>query len=128
MAKQKFSGYTLSEESKLVPFVYALTRSELLTAHILRMDVREITALLKKPEIKREVDGYLLDIDTRIRQNWMALLGVLQSTMVVNLLDLMRASNHDVRLQAIQIAAELISKYTDTGVAPELLQALQPAE
>ena len=128
MAKQKFSGYTLSEESKLVPFVYALTRSELLTAHILRMDVREITALLKKPEIKREVDEYLLDIDTRIRQNWMALLGVLQSTMVVNLLDLMRASNHDVRLQAIQIAAELISKYTDTGVAPELLQALQPAE
>ena len=48
--------------------------------------------------------------------------------MVVNLLELMRASNHDVRLQAIQIAAELISKYTDTGVAPELLQALQPAE
>ena len=128
MAKQKFTGYTLREESKLVPFVYALTRSELLTAHILRMDVREITALLKKPEIKREVDEYLLDIDTRIRQNWMALLGLLQSTMVVNLLDLMRASNHDVRLQAIQIAAELISKYTDTGVAPELLQALQPAE
>ena len=128
MAKQKFTGYTLREESKLVPFVYALTRSELLTAHILRMDVREITALLKKPQIKREVDEYLLDIDTRIRQNWMALLGLLQSTMVVNLLDLMRASNHDVRLQAIQIAAELISKYTDTGVAPELLQALQPAE
>jgi len=126
--KQKLSGYTLREESKLVPFVYALTRSELLTAHILRMDVREITALLKKPEIKREVDEYLLDIDTRIRQNWMALLGLLQSTMVVNLLELMRASNHDVRLQAIQIAAELISKYTDTGVAPELLQALQPAE
>jgi len=128
MAKQKFTGYTLREESKLVPFVYALTRSELLTAHILRMNVREITALLKKPEIKREVDEYLLDIDTRIRQNWMALLGLLQSTMVVNLLELMRASNHDVRLQAIQIAAELISKYTDTGVAPELLQALQPAE
>jgi hypothetical protein len=128
MAKQKFTGYTLREESKLVPFVYALTRSELLTAHILRMDVREITALLKKPHIKREVDGYLLDIDTRIRQNWMALLGVLQSTMVVNLLELMRASNHDVRLQAIQIAAELISKYTDTGVAPELVEALQPAE
>jgi len=126
--KQKFSGYTLREESKLVPFVYALTRSELLTAHILRMDVREITTLLKKPEIKREVDEYMLDIDTRIRQNWMALLGVLQSTMVVNLLELMRASNHDVRLQAIQIAAELISKYTDTGVSPELLQALQPAE
>jgi hypoxanthine-guanine phosphoribosyltransferase len=92
------------------------------------MDVREITALLKKPEIKREVDEYLLDIDTRIRQNWMALLGLLQSTMVVNLLELMRASNHDVRLQAIQIAAELISKYTDTGVAPELVEALQPAE
>ena len=128
MAKQKPSGYTLREESKLVPFVYALTRSELLTAHILRMDVREITALLKKPEIKREVDEYMLDIDTRIRQNWMALLGLLQSTMVVNLLELMRASNHDVRLQAIQIAAELISKYTDTGVSPELLQALQPAE
>jgi hypothetical protein len=48
--------------------------------------------------------------------------------MVVNLLELMRASNHDVRLQAIQIAAELISKYTDTGVSPEMLQALQPAE
>jgi len=128
MAKKKPSGYTLREESKLVPFVYALTRSELLTAHILRMDVREITALLKKPEIKREVDEYMLDIDTRIRQNWMALLGLLQSTMVVNLLELMRASNHDVRLQAIQIAAELISKYTDTGVAPELVEALQPAE
>jgi hypoxanthine-guanine phosphoribosyltransferase len=122
------SGYIQSEESKLVPFVFALTRSELLTAHILRMDVREITALLKKPHIKREVDEYMLDIDKRIRQNWMALLGVLQSTMVVNLLDLMRSSNHDVRLQAIQIAAELISKYTDTGVSPELLQALQPAE
>ena len=128
MAKQKFSGYTLREESKLVPFVYALTRSELLTAHILRMDVHEINTLLKKPQIKREVDEYMLDIDTRIRQNWMALLGLLQSTMVVNLLDLMRATNHDVRLQAIQIAAELISKYTDTGVSPELLQALQPAE
>jgi hypoxanthine-guanine phosphoribosyltransferase len=128
MAKQKLSGYTLREESKLVPFVYALTRSELLTAHILRMDVREINTLLKKPEIKREVDEYMLDIDTRIRNNWMALLGVLQSTMVVNLLDLMRATNNDVRLQAIQIAAELISKYTDTGVSPELLQALQPAE
>jgi len=128
MAKKKPSGYTLREESKLVPFVYALTRSELLTAHILRMDVHEINTLLKKPQIKREVDEYMLDIDTRIRQNWMALLGLLQSTMVVNLLDLMRASNHDVRLQAIQIAAELISKYTDTGVSPELLQALQPAE
>jgi hypoxanthine-guanine phosphoribosyltransferase len=128
MPKQKPSGYILREESKLVPFVFALTRSELLTAHILRMDVREINALLKKPHIKREVDEYMLDIDTRIRQNWMALLGVLQSTMVVNLLELMRASNHDVRLQAIQIAAELISKYTDTGVAPELLQAIQPAE
>jgi hypoxanthine-guanine phosphoribosyltransferase len=128
MAKQKLSGYILREESKLVPFVYALTRSELLTAHILRMDVREINTLLKKPEIKREVDEYMLDIDTRIRNNWMALLGLLQSTMVVNLLDLMRASNTDVRLQAIQIAAELISKYTDTGVSPELLQALQPAE
>jgi hypoxanthine-guanine phosphoribosyltransferase len=128
MAKKKPSGYTLREESKLVPFVYALTRSELLTAHILRMDVHEINTLLKKPQIKREVDEYMLDIDTRIRQNWMALLGLLQSTMVVNLLDLMRATNHDVRLQAIQIAAELISKYTDTGVSPELLQALQPAE
>jgi len=126
--KQQQSGYILREESKLVPFVFALTRSELLTAHILRMDVREITALLKKPHIKREVDEYMLDIDTRIRQNWMALLGLLQSTMVVNLLELMRASNHDVRLQAIQIAAELISKYTDTGVAPELVEALQPAE
>jgi hypothetical protein len=122
------SGYIQSEESKLVPFVFALTRSELLTAHILRMDVREINLLLKKPHIKREVDEYMLDIDTRIRNNWMALLGLLQSTMVVNLLDLMRASNTDVRLQAIQIAAELISKYTDVGVAPELLQALQPAE
>jgi len=128
MAKKKPSGYTLREESKLVPFVYALTRSELLTAHILRMDVSEINALLKKPQIKREVDEYMLDIDTRIRQNWMALLGLLQSTMVVNLLELMRATNHDVRLQAIQIAAELVSKYTDTGVSPELLQALQPAE
>ena len=128
MAKKKPSGYTLREESKLVPFVYALTRSELLTAHILRMDVHEINTLLKKPQIKREVDEYMLDIDTRIRQNWMALLGLLQSTMVVNLLELMRASNHDVRLQAIQIAAELISKYTDTGVAPELVEALQPAE
>jgi len=128
MAKKKPSGYTLREESKLVPFVYALTRSELLTAHILRMDVHEINTLLKKPQIKREVDEYMLDIDTRIRQNWMALLGLLQSTMVVNLLDLMRATNHDVRLQAIQIAAELVSKYTDTGVAPELLQAIQPAE
>jgi hypoxanthine-guanine phosphoribosyltransferase len=128
MAKKKPSGYTLREESKLVPFVYALTRSELLTAHILRMDVHEINTLLKKPQIKREVDEYMLDIDTRIRQNWMALLGLLQSTMVVNLLELMRASNHDVRLQAIQIAAELVSKYTDTGVSPELLQALQPAE
>jgi hypothetical protein len=126
--KQQQSGYILREESKLVPFVFALTRSELLTAHILRMDVREITALLKKPHIKREVDEYMLDIDTRIRQNWMALLGLLQSTMVVNLLELMRASNHDVRLQAIQIAAELISKYTDTGVAPQLVEALQPAE
>jgi len=126
--KQQQSGYILREESKLVPFVFALTRSELLTAHILRMDVREITALLKKPHIKREVDGYMLDIDTRIRQNWMALLGLLQSTIVVNLLELMRASNHDVRLQAIQIAAELISKYTDTGVAPQLVEALQPAE
>jgi hypoxanthine-guanine phosphoribosyltransferase len=92
------------------------------------MDVHEINTLLKKPQIKREVDEYMLDIDTRIRQNWMALLGLLQSTMVVNLLDLMRATNHDVRLQAIQIAAELISKYTDTGVAPELVEALQPAE
>jgi hypothetical protein len=92
------------------------------------MDVREITALLKKPHIKREVDEYMLDIDTRIRQNWMALLGLLQSTMVVNLLELMHAANNDVRLQAIQIAAELISKYTDTGVSPELVQALQPAE
>jgi len=128
MAKKKPSGYTLREESKLVPFVYALTRSELLTAHILRMDVHEINTLLKKPQIKREVDEYMLDIDTRIRQNWMALLGLLQSTMVVNLLDLMRATNTDVRLQAIQIAAELVSKYTDTGVAPELLQAIQPAE
>ena len=128
MAKQKLTGYTPREESKLVPFVFALTRSELLTAHILRMDVSEITALLKKPQIKREVDEYMLDIDNRIRQNWMALLGLLQSTMVVNLLELMRATNHDVRLQAIQIAAELISKYTDTGVSPELLQALQPAE
>jgi len=128
MAKKKPSGYTLREESKLVPFVYALTRSELLTAHILRMDIHEINTLLKKPHIKREVDEYMLDIDTRIRQNWMALLGLLQSTMVVNLLDLMRATNTDVRLQAIQIAAELVSKYTDTGVAPELLQAIQPAE
>lgn len=128
MAKQKLSGYTEREECKLVPFVFALTRSELLTAHILRMDVREITALLKKPHIKREVDEYMLDIDTRIRQNWMALLGLLQSTMVVNLLELMHAANNDVRLQAIQIAAELISKYTDTGVSPELVQALQPAE
>jgi hypoxanthine-guanine phosphoribosyltransferase len=122
------SGYTLREECKLVPFVYALTRSELLTAHILRMDVRDVNALLKKPQIKREVDEYALDIDTRIRQNWMVLLGLLQSTMIVNLLDLMRSSNNDVRLQAIQIAAELISKYTDLGVSPELLQAIQPAE
>jgi len=128
MAKQKFSGYTLREESKLVPFVYALTRSELLTAHILQMDVREVNALLKKPQIKREVDEYMLDIDTRIRKNWMALLGLLQSTMVVNLLDLMRSSNNDVRLQAIQIAAELISKYSELDASPELLQAIQPAE
>ncbi len=126
--QNKPSGYTLREECKLVAFVYALTRSELLTAHILRMDAREVNALLKKPQIKREVDEYALDIDTRIRQNWMVLLGLLQSTMIVNLLDLMRASNNDVRLQAIQIAAELISKYTDLGVSPELLQALQPAE
>jgi len=126
--KNTASGYTLSEESKLVPFVYALTRSELLTAHILQMDVREVNALLKKPQIKQEVDGYMLDIDTRIRKNWMALLGLLQSTMVVNLLDLMRASNNDVRLQAIQIAAELISKYSELDASPELLQALQPAE
>jgi len=48
--------------------------------------------------------------------------------MVVNLLDLMRASNNDVRLQAIQIAAELISKYSELDASPELLQALQPAE
>ena len=126
--KNKISGYTERQESKLVPFVFALTRSELLTAHILHMDVHEINALLKKPQIKREVDEYMLDIDTRIRQNWMALLGLLQSTMVVNLLELMRESNNDVRLQAIQIAAELISKYTDLGVSPELLQALQPSE
>jgi len=122
------SGYTLREESKLVPFVYALTRSELLTAHILQMDVHEIRALLKKPHIKREIDAYTVDIDARIRNNWVALLGLLQSTMVVNLLDLMRDSNKDVRIQAIQIAAELVSKYTDTGVSPELLKALQPAE
>jgi hypothetical protein len=122
------SGYVESQESKLVPFVYALTRSELLTAHILQMDAREIRALLKKPHIKREIDAYTLDIDTRIRNNWVALLGLLQSTMVINLLDLMRDSNKDVRIQAIQIAAELVSKYTDTGVSPELLQALQPAE
>jgi len=127
MLKQQ-SGYTLSQESKLVPFVYALTRSELLTAHILQMDVGAVRALLKKPQIQQEVDSYTLDVDTRIRNNWIALLGLLQSTMVVNLLDLMRASNTDVRLQAIQIAAELVSKYTDTGVSPELLQALQPAE
>jgi len=126
--KNTASGYVQSEESKLVPFVYALTRSELLTAHILQMDVREINLLLKKPQIKREVDEYMLDIDTRIRKNWMALLGLLQSTMVVNLLDLMRASNNDVRLQAIQIAAELISKYSELDASPELLQALQPAE
>jgi hypothetical protein len=126
--KNTASGYVQSEESKLVPFVFALTRSELLTAHILQMDVREVNALLKKPHIKREVDGYMLDIDTRIRKNWMALLGLLQSTMVVNLLDLMRASNNDVRLQAIQIAAELISKYSELDASPELLQALQPAE
>jgi len=126
--KNTASGYVQSEESKLVPFVYALTRSELLTAHILQMDVREVNALLKKPQIKQEVDGYMLDIDTRIRKNWMALLGLLQSTMVVNLLDLMRSSNNDVRLQAIQIAAELISKYSELDASPELLQALQPAE
>jgi len=126
--KNTASGYVQSEESKLVPFVYALTRSELLTAHILQMDVREINLLLKKPQIKREVDEYMLDIDTRIRKNWMALLGLLQSTMVVNLLDLMRASNNDVRLQAIQIAAELISKYSELDASPELLQAIQPAE
>jgi hypoxanthine-guanine phosphoribosyltransferase len=126
--KQQPSGYTLQDESKLVPFVYALTRSELLTAHILRMDVGEVKALLKKPQIKREVDGYALDIETRIRQNWLMLLGLLQSAMVVNLLDLMRASNNDLRIQAIQIASELISKYTDLGASPELLQALQPAE
>ena len=126
--KNTASGYVQSEESKLVPFVFALTRSELLTAHILQMDVREINLLLKKPQIKREVDEYMLDIDTRIRKNWMALLGLLQSTMVVNLLDLMRASNNDVRLQAIQIAAELISKYSELDASPELLQALQPAE
>jgi hypothetical protein len=127
MLKQP-SGYTLSQESKLVPFVYAITRSELLTAHILQMDVRDVRALLKKPDVKRETDTYTLDVDTRIRNNWITLLGLLQSAMVVNLLDLMRSSNNDVRIQAIQIAAELISKYTDTGVAPELLQALQPAE
>ena len=126
--KNTAGGYIQSDESKLVPFVFALTRSELLTAHILQMDVREVNTLLKKPQIKREVDEYVLDIDTRIRKNWMALLGLLQSTMVVNLLDLMRESNNDVRLQAIQIAAELISKYTDLGVSPELLQALQPSE
>jgi len=126
--KNTASGYVQSEESKLVPFVYALTRSELLTAHILQMDVRAINLLLKKPQIKREVDEYMLDIDTRIRKNWMALLGLLQSTMVVNLLDLMRASNNDVRLQAIQIAAELISKYSELDASPELLQAIQPAE
>ena len=126
--KNTASGYVQSEESKLVPFVYALTRSELLTAHILQMDVREVNTLLKKPQIKREVDEYMLDIDTRIRKNWMALLGLLQSTMVVNLLDLMRASNNDVRLQAIQIAAELISKYSELDASPELLQAIQPAE
>lgn len=126
--KQQHSGYILQEESKLVPFVYALTRSELLTAHILRMNVHDVRALLKKPQIKREVDGYALDIDTRIRQNWMVLLGLLQSAMVVNLLDLMRSSNNDVRIQAIQIASELISKYTDLGASPEVIQALQPAE
>jgi len=126
--KNTASGYVQSEESKLVPFVYALTRSELLTAHILQMDVREVNTLLKKPQIKREVDEYMLDIDTRIRKNWMALLGLLQSSMVVNLLDLMRASNNDVRLQAIQIAAELISKYSELDASPELLQAIQPAE
>jgi len=126
--KNTASGYVQSEESKLVPFVYALTRSELLTAHILQMDVREVNTLLKKPQIKREVDEYMLDIDTRIRKNWMALLGLLQSTMVVNLLDLMRSSNNDVRIQAIQIAAELISKYSELDASPELLQAIQPAE
>jgi hypothetical protein len=128
MKKQNISGYVESQESKLVPFVYALTRSELLTAHILQMDVHEIRALLKKPHIKREIDAYTVDIDARIRNNWAALLGLLQSTMVINLLDLMRDSNKDVRIQAIQIAAELISKYTDTGISPELLKALQPAE
>jgi Trk-type K+ transport system membrane component len=126
--QKNISGYVESQESKLVPFVYALTRSELLTAHILQMDAREIRALLKKPHIKQEVDSYTLDIDTRIRNNWVALLGLLQSTMVINLLDLMRSSNTDVRIQAIQIAAELVSKYTDVGVSPEILQALQPAE
>ena len=126
--KNTASGYVQSEESKLVPFVYALTRSELLTAHILQMDVREVNTLLKKPQIKREADEYMLDIDTRIRKNWMALLGLLQSTMVVNLLDLMRSSNNDVRIQAIQIAAELISKYSELDASPELLQAIQPAE
>jgi len=126
--KNTAGGYIQSDESKLVPFVFALTRSELLTAHILQMDVREVNTLLKKPQIKREVDEYVLDIDTRIRKNWMALLGLLQSTMVVNLLDLMRASNNDVRLQAIQIAAELISKYSELDASPELLQAIQPAE
>ena len=126
--KNTASGYVQSEESKLVPFVFALTRSELLTAHILQMDVREVNTLLKKPQIKREVDEYMLDIDTRIRKNWMALLGLLQSTMVVNLLDLMRSSNNDVRIQAIQIAAELISKYSELDASPELLQAIQPAE
>jgi hypoxanthine-guanine phosphoribosyltransferase len=92
------------------------------------MNVHDVRALLKKPQIKREVDGYALDIDTRIRQNWMVLLGLLQSAMVVNLLDLMRSSNNDVRIQAIQIASELISKYTDLGASPEVIQALQPAE
>jgi hypoxanthine-guanine phosphoribosyltransferase len=126
--KNTAGGYIQSDESKLVPFVFALTRSELLTAHILQMDVREVNTLLKKPQIKREVDEYMLDIDTRIRKNWMALLGLLQSTMVVNLLDLMRSSNNDVRIQAIQIAAELISKYSELDASPELLQAIQPAE
>jgi len=129
MRKQK-QQYTTSPESQLVPFVYSLTQSELLTAHILRLHPQEVHKIVNKPHIQREIDGYLVHFESRLRNNWMALLGVLQSTMVINLLDLMRSSNTDTRLQAISIAAELISKYSEhsENIPPEVLQALQPAE
>jgi len=130
MRKQQQQQYTTSPESQLVPFVYALTQSELLTAHILRLHPQEVRKIVNKPHIKQEIDSYLVHFETRLRNNWLALLGVLQSTMVVNLLDLMHSSNTDTRLQAISIAAELISKYSEhsDSVPPEVLQALQPAE